>query len=174
MQQFSTGREAKEYLIDRIVTQARHDDVPLTDVERTMLYFSETAWSLPDIMDVNAEFEKSYDDDEYEKKIAGLVGRIREGGGEEDVWEAAVKRLRDEDHYLLIMIDGHLRHSSARPHGDILRLILTAFAIVAVSLVLKFGFDSIVTSALVLRVLSLLALVLLIAVAAYVSWRILR
>lgn len=174
MQHFSTGREAKEYLINRIVAQARHDSVPLTDVERKMLYFSETAWTLPDIMDVNAEFEKSYDNDEYEEKIAGLVSRIRKSNEDRDTWEEAVDRLREEDHYLLVMIDSCHRHSSARPRGDILRLIFTALVVVVVFLGLMFVLDAFVTNPLLLRAFSLLTFVSLIAIATYVCWRSLR
>ena len=38
-----------------------------------MLYFSETDWTLPDIMQVNDEFDRDYDQDEYEKKITHLI-----------------------------------------------------------------------------------------------------
>ncbi len=33
-----------------------------------MLYFSETAWTLPDIREVNNEFDKNYHQNEYERK----------------------------------------------------------------------------------------------------------
>jgi hypothetical protein len=35
--------EAKEFLISRIVTEAQRENVPLSEIERKMLYFSETA-----------------------------------------------------------------------------------------------------------------------------------
>ena len=38
-----------------------------------MLYFTEVHSSLPDIYEVNTEFESSYDRDEYEAKVAGGV-----------------------------------------------------------------------------------------------------
>ena len=53
MARFGSAREAKEFLISRIVDQAQRDGVPLSEVERKMLYFSETGWTLPDIMSVN-------------------------------------------------------------------------------------------------------------------------
>ena len=56
MEQFVTAREAREYLIERVLRQAGQDGVSLTDVERKMLYFSESGWTLPDMMAVNAEF----------------------------------------------------------------------------------------------------------------------
>jgi hypothetical protein len=50
---FHSAREAKEFLISRIVEEARRENIPLSEVERKMLYFSETDWTLPDIMQVN-------------------------------------------------------------------------------------------------------------------------
>jgi hypothetical protein len=49
---FHSAREAKEFLISRIVEEARRENIPLSEVERKMLYFSETDWTLPDIMQV--------------------------------------------------------------------------------------------------------------------------
>ena len=68
MQQFADAREAKEFLVERILSQAERDGVSLSEIERKMLYFSETAWTLPDIMEVNEEFDRRYDQDEYEQK----------------------------------------------------------------------------------------------------------
>ncbi len=135
MTELETERGAKEYLVERIVAQAKHEGVPLTDVERKMLYFSETGWTLPNMLEVNAEFERDYDNDKYERKIAGLAGRIEqqnkaEGGTQRDAWEAAVEKLSEGDHYLLVLIDPKLVASggTVRPPGDFLRLILTALA----------------------------------------------
>jgi hypothetical protein len=37
-----------------------------------MLYFSETHWTLPNIAEVNEQFDAEYDQDEYEEKSRGL------------------------------------------------------------------------------------------------------
>ena len=34
-----------------------------------MLYFSETAWTLPDMAEVNQEFDSNYDQGEFARKI---------------------------------------------------------------------------------------------------------
>jgi hypothetical protein len=73
MTSFSTGREAKQFLVGKIVEEASLEGVSLSDVERKMLYFTETAWTLPDIMEVNDEFDRYYDQNEYEKKISRLI-----------------------------------------------------------------------------------------------------
>ena len=141
MDRFSTPRAAKEYLVSRILAQAQQDGVALSDPERKMLYFSESGWTLPDMTKVNAEFEQEHNDAEYEEKIETVIRRIRETQDEpsERDWNAAVDRLRTEDHYLLVMIDAAQGHApSARPPGDLRRLIFTASVVVA--LLTGFGF----------------------------------
>ena len=99
MKRFSDAREAKEFLVSRIAEEAQQEAVPLSEVERKMLYFSETAWTLPDIMDVSDEFDRTYDQGEYEKKIADLVKnagkRARKDNREEyEGWWDAIRVLR--------------------------------------------------------------------------------
>src|SRR5436309_14122782 len=64
------AREAKEFLISKIVAEAQRENAPLSEIERKMLYFTESGWTLPDIMQVSEQFDREYDQDEYEKKIA--------------------------------------------------------------------------------------------------------
>jgi hypothetical protein len=75
MKAFHSGQDAKEFLISKIVAEAQSENIPLSEVERKMLYFTESGWTLPDIMDVSAAFDREYDQDEYEQKIAGVVAR---------------------------------------------------------------------------------------------------
>ena len=49
MKAFHTGREAKEFLISELVAEAQRENVPLSDIERKMLYFTESGWTLADI-----------------------------------------------------------------------------------------------------------------------------
>lgn len=136
MKAFHSGREAKEFLISLIVEEAQRGNIPLSEVERKMLYFTESGWTLPDIMKVNEDFDRDYDQDEYEHKIANLVAkadkRIRKG--ERDEYEkcwAAIRFLEREDHYILVMI----RMAGLRPRGDQLRLLATGMGIVTVILI---------------------------------------
>jgi hypothetical protein len=107
---FASGREAKEYLVGRTVEEARREGVPLSEIETKMMYFSETASTLPDIWEVNEEFDRDYDQVEYEGKIAGLIRGLSDNARERDTtelanWNEAIRTLRNEDHYLLVMID---------------------------------------------------------------------
>ncbi len=151
MSGFQTEREAKEYLVERIVAEAHHEQVPLSEVERKMLYFTESGWTLPNILEVNDEFKRDYDNDEYEEKIAGLVREIEKQnkvatGDEQSRWDDAVVKLSEGDHYLLVLIglgqSSPAQHfakwlpvgsfygtGKARPTGDFLRLIVVALAL---------------------------------------------
>jgi len=53
MDRFPNDREALDFIASRIADEAQRDSVALSEVERKMLYFSETAWTLPDILDIN-------------------------------------------------------------------------------------------------------------------------
>jgi len=110
MSRFPTGREAKEFLISGIVAEAQRENLPLSDVERKMLYFSETGWTLPDMMEINDTFDRNYDQNIYEKKIARLIRnatkRTRKESPEEFAsWIGAARKLKSEDHYLSVMVD---------------------------------------------------------------------
>jgi hypothetical protein len=129
MDRFPTIRDAKEYLIGRILAQADKDGVSLSDVERKMLYFSETGWTLPNMMVISQDFDRNYNQDEYEAKVGGVIRHVRDcapGKHGNDDWNEAVNRLRGEDHYLLVLIAGGGKVAAKRPSGDIFRLIVAA------------------------------------------------
>jgi hypothetical protein len=133
MKAFHSGREAKEFLISEVVEEAQHQNVTLSEVERKMLYFTESGWTLPDIVKVNEDFDSEYDQDEYEQKIAKLVKeadrRIRKAAGDDyEKWWGAIRFLQREDHYISVMI----RLAGLRPRGDQLRLFVAALGIVSV------------------------------------------
>ncbi len=97
MNRFPTTRDAKEYLISRISAQADKDGVSLSDVERKMLYFSDTNWTLPNMMVISEDFDRNYNQNEYEAKIGRVIQHVRDGASAkhgDDGWNEAVKRLR--------------------------------------------------------------------------------
>lgn len=69
---------AKLFLIARVIEQAELQQVLLSDVEKKMLCFIEVHPSLPDIYEINAEFERNYDAAEYEDKVAALLRNARD------------------------------------------------------------------------------------------------
>ncbi|HKO20784.1 MAG TPA: hypothetical protein VJU82_18060 [Acidobacteriaceae bacterium] len=109
MQSFSSSRDAKEFLVSSIVTQANGEGVPLSEIERKMLYFTETGWTLPDMAEVNDSFDRDYDQEEYERKIGSLSRNFcadvsANNAAAFERWNTAVQTLSVEDHYILVLI----------------------------------------------------------------------
>jgi len=59
MKAFRSGREAKEFLISRILAEAQRENLPLSEVERKMLYFTESGWTLPETAAISEKFDAS-------------------------------------------------------------------------------------------------------------------
>jgi hypothetical protein len=136
MQTSTSGREAKEYLIARIVAEADRENVPLSETERKMMYFTETAWTLPDMGEVSEAFDRDYDQPTYETKIGGLAQRARQHADEMNElkeWKEAVLTLGREDHYLVVLLAAQPAHSPTRLK-DRLKLVGTALLICALML----------------------------------------
>ena len=90
--------------------QAQLEGVPLSELEKRMMYFTESGYVPEDPIALNEEFEAQYETDEYEAKIAKLLHLAYERARKEnDVtrrrFDTAVKSLRRGDHYLLVMWD---------------------------------------------------------------------
>lgn len=117
---FRTVHEAKDFLASCIAEEAQRNGTQLTEIERKMLYFSETGWTLPDMKEVSAEFDCHYDQTDYERKIGELVNKIQnrlanQAQLEQDRWNAALQKLSYGDHYLSVLAD------AARPSRKGLR-----------------------------------------------------
>jgi hypothetical protein len=139
LDRFTDDHGALDFVASQIVDEAQRDGVQLSEVERKMLYFSETAWTLPDIWEVNDEFDKEYEQDAYEKKISGLikkaVTRARKQQREDyEAWTAAIRRLSKDDRYLLVMVKqagvGRILRPGRRS-GDLWRICSRGLAAVA-------------------------------------------
>jgi hypothetical protein len=161
-QSFRTIRAAKDYLAGRIASEAARQGTPLSEVERGMLYFSETGWTLPDMQAVNAEFEHDYGEDGYEQRIAQLVASIEQQDKEQNPveqerWFQALARLSHGDHYLSVLVgnaesldesSGGLSRwlpvsnancvASKRPQGDIFRLFVFALLCLVFMMILMY------------------------------------
>jgi hypothetical protein len=100
---------AKQFLILKVIEQTALEHIPLSDVETKMLYFTEVHSSLPNIHEVNSEFERDYNADEYEDKISGLLKNARDRDARSSLglareWKDAINALKDEDHYILVLL----------------------------------------------------------------------
>ena len=152
---FGTIKAAKDYLVEKIVAEAARQGVPLSNVEREMLYWTEDDLLSPHMLQVAEELERECSDHEYEAKIGSFVQGLQSHltREERDLWDEAVLKLCEGDHYLLVLIDeagpkqpliqlpeGLQRwlpdfdHENRRPAGDLRRLILAALIISVVIL----------------------------------------
>ncbi len=88
-------------------------------------------------MKVSDQFDREYDQDKYEKKIARLIRHARNRAQKEDphdfeAWKDAIHTLGREDHYLLTMVSQ--AGISVRPRGDLLKLWGPALAVVCIGI----------------------------------------
>jgi|HubBroStandDraft_5_1064220.scaffolds.fasta_scaffold271577_1 hypothetical protein len=136
-------REAKVFLASRITEEAEHQGAPLSEIERKMLYSSETGWTLEDMSAVRETFARDFDRKAYEKRVTKLIRSLRarlqsRGDDEYEAWSGAIGLLKqrreeqEEDHYLLTLIAG------APPSGEIARLVVTALVVIGVMILAIF------------------------------------
>src|SRR5258706_1656353 len=104
-------KEAKDFLVEQTVEQAVLEGVSIDDVEKRMMYFTESdAASCDNPIELNDEFEAEHERREYESKISRLLHhaymRLKEENHERTRdWDQAMRTLRKGDHYLLVMVD---------------------------------------------------------------------
>ncbi len=139
-----TAQKAKEFLVARVLNEADRGNVPLTDVEIAMLGFSEPTASRADL-EAAAEFERDYNDEQYEIKMATLVRsayRRDKKSGKGALWDHLVDALAGEDMYLSVILDkaGIL---SAAPFAFLfewkfIRALIPSFVLIAAGILLAF------------------------------------
>src|SRR5271154_3134739 len=125
-------REAKNFLVEQTAQPAAIEGVSLSDLERRMMYFTESEDAVEDPIQLNQEFEAEFDTDEYELKISGLLRRTYERTKEENPsnlreWDGAVRELCKGDHYILVLWDR--KSPTERPPHDSLKLLGTALLV---------------------------------------------
>lgn len=65
--------EAKAFLVQQTAEQAVLENVPLSDLEKRMMYFTETDECPEDPIALNEAFETEYSTEKYEAKISRLL-----------------------------------------------------------------------------------------------------
>lgn len=138
------SRQAKDFLVQQASEQAALEGVPLSDLEKRMMYFTEGDSSCENPAALNEEFEAEYDTDEYETKVSELLHHAYERLKKEDPekvrnWDQSIQTLRKGDHYILVVCDDNPSREPATAHSvrDSLKLLgaglllATAFLVVA-------------------------------------------
>lgn len=143
IERFKAVRDAKDFLAGKIAEEAEREGTPLTEVERKMLYFSETGWTLPDMKEVSAEFDRGYDQVEYEQKIGGLAATLQahleiEGEQARQAWDQAIEKLSQGDHYMLVLVNAaNTPQKGAKHNLKMVSIALVLLALAALSAWLK-------------------------------------
>jgi hypothetical protein len=120
-------KQAKDFLVQQTTEQAALENIPLSDIEKKMMYFTESdATSCDNPVELNQEFEAQHDTAEYEAKISRLLHRARLRLKEEDPerardWDRSIRTLRKGDHYILVLWD--VKPPSEHPVRDSLKLL---------------------------------------------------
>src|ERR1700682_6446035 len=124
---FSNQLDAKQFLVDKIVSEAQSQCVQLSDIDRRMLLFSvdepESATGIP--IEVLEDVSQV-----YEAKIIKLLKAVYQKDSnnpeERQKYRDAMRNLKGSDHYILVMA------SAALPRNGIgiSRLTLIAMLIV--------------------------------------------
>jgi hypothetical protein len=139
------AREAKDFLVNETAEQASRDGVALSDLEKRMMYFTESDHSSESPVELNGEFEAQYDSSEYEAKIGKLLRRAesrlkREKPVRARRFSEALRCLAKGDHYLSVLWEDAPRE---RPPHDQVKLLVAGLSIVVLVLLLGFNADRI-------------------------------
>jgi hypothetical protein len=109
---FSSPMDAKKFLANKIVFEAKIQGTPLSDGEAKLLLFSEQDPESP--TDIPDELLEGIDHD-YEEKITGLLRAVykrdRDNPQERNRYQEAMQTLEGSDHYILVMAEPVLAES---------------------------------------------------------------
>jgi hypothetical protein len=131
------AKEAKDFLVEQAVEQAALEKVPLSDVEKRMMYFVENdPSSCEDPLALNDEFEAQCDTAEYEAKMSRLLHHAYERLKVESPdrvrnWKDAIRLLSRGDHYLPVLWAADF--PSDHPIRDFLKPVGIGFLIAVVA-----------------------------------------
>jgi hypothetical protein len=142
--------EAKDFLVQQTGEQAALENLPLSDLEKRMMYFTETGECPEDPLALNDAFEAAYDTAEYEAKISKLMQhayqRIKKENPETaGRWKEAMKQLSKGDHYLSILagVNYPKEGPQERPPYDSLKLLAAAILVASAMLIFSFVWERI-------------------------------
>jgi hypothetical protein len=139
------NKQAKDFLVEQTAQQAALENVPLSDLEKRMMYFTESDPSYDDYIGLTAEFEEQYDTAAYETKVSRLLHNAharlkKENPKKFREWGQATRLLRKGDHYILILLGQS--PSSSRPslrYYLMITIILSALIVTGYAFIHHFG-----------------------------------
>ena len=119
--------------MSQIADEATRAGVPLSETERKMLFFSESAPNARKFVEAVEAFEREVDEQQYGRRIARLIraARKRAPTSQAVTWAAAIERLEATDNYLGVMLDqAGLRRSQGLSWRGIVAILTLMGAVV--------------------------------------------
>ena len=106
---FATQTEAKRFFVERVLAQARAEQIRLSLAEQAMLSWSESDPAFTPDPRLVEELGAEISDKDYETKVAGLLERsyqrdLRSDSAATDTYREAYSVLTQGDHYLVVMV----------------------------------------------------------------------
>jgi hypothetical protein len=110
---FSNQSEAKNFFVDRVISQARKEGTPLSQAQKYMLNWTEAEEGFQIDERLNERFHAEITDEAYEKKIGLLLKHAYQEDVATDLearekYYGAYNALKNHDHYILIMVKDNL------------------------------------------------------------------
>lgn len=102
--------EARRFFVDKVIQKADNENIALSEDERQMLSWSESAPDSVRDPDLAERLAAHISNSDYEAKVAGLLRRsfadeIARDPEAKELWQQARSVLTQGDHYILVMID---------------------------------------------------------------------
>jgi hypothetical protein len=111
---FTTQAEAKRFLVSRVAEQAAREGLGLSGAERHMLSWSESDPDFTPQPELVEALSSEMSDEQYEAKVSGLLRRAFDVAGEleQSLFREAQAKLKEGDHYILVMAEGAIPSGS--------------------------------------------------------------
>ena len=131
---FSNQIQAKRYFIDKIILQARQENIQLSEAEKYMLGWTETEEGFVINKQLLDRFNQETTNEKFEKKITGLLKHVYKSEANNDpaskeTYRDAYRVLSAGYHYILVMIRSAIGTKLNNRFKDRLLLILAAIAV---------------------------------------------
>lgn len=148
---FRNQGQAKQFFIDKILFQAQKDRIALSEAEKYMLDWTETEGGFELNQKLIDKFHEQTSSDDYELKVSSLIRSAYNSDIHNDPalgqeYHAAYHRLKQGDHYLLVMIEQAFQGLNATIKSetglkDKLLLILASLGVTLVPFIAAVYFD---------------------------------
>jgi hypothetical protein len=120
-------REAKDFLVQQTVEQASLESIPFSDLEKRVMYFTESGEMSEDPFELKDAFEAEYDATVYAANVSTLMAHAYARLKKEDsslarIWNEAIQELHKRDHSLFVLW-GHPNPRLSANHQEFLEVV---------------------------------------------------